>query len=68
MCPTSRRRFLKVSPLTAAAAGASPWLEVDPALAQVTAVGGGRPAALADARFLLKGVARPAYALAEQPI
>ena len=43
-----------------------PWLEVDAALSDVTAVSGADAPRLADARYLLKGVMRPPYILAEQ--
>lgn len=45
-----------------------PWLEVDARLSDVLAVSGGGAARLEDARFLLKGAARPPYVLAGQPI
>lgn len=44
-----------------------PWLGVDAALSDVTAVSGRTDARLEDARYLLKGTARPPYVLPEQP-
>ncbi len=45
-----------------------PWLEVDAALSDVVAVQGGGAAELEEARYLLKGTARPPYVLAEQTV
>lgn len=44
-----------------------PWIETDAGLSDVVALTGAN-AALEDARFLLKGAARPPYVLPEQPV